>query len=294
MQKGGEFLTEQLVDKVLLESDFSIQHLENTPHFMDHPHFHDGYEIHYVFIGNPELYIDERLYYGEPGTLTVINSNEIHRVVIEENEYYERYYIHFKPRFIQETIEKYPEITMLFSMRSTGFENCVQLSSENQILFREILNQLAQLYHGEDTYLKELKIKNKLLELLLFLNEQFLEVTNFRISETYKGQELLEEISQYIKQNYNEEISLDLLCQKFFVSKSTILRMFKKTFGITPTQYLIYQRIMNSRHFLKKGYPVKEVAEIVGYKDVSSYIKMFKAIQGLSPKTYSKKSKEIF
>lgn len=84
-----------------------------------------------------------------------------------------------------------------------------------------------------------------------------------------------------------EEITLDKLSQEFFISKSTIIRMFKNIIGMTPAQYLIYVRIMKSRSLLEKGNTVKFVSEQVGYKDESRYIKKFKELQGVSPKQYT-------
>ena len=84
-----------------------------------------------------------------------------------------------------------------------------------------------------------------------------------------------------------DEITLDKLSQEFFISKSTIIRMFKNIIGMTPAQYLIYVLIMKSRSLLEKGNTVKFVSEQVGYKDESRYIKKFKELQGVSPKQYT-------
>ena len=86
-----------------------------------------------------------------------------------------------------------------------------------------------------------------------------------------------------------DEITLDHISNLFFISKSTITRVFKNTLGMTPNQYVINVRIMKSRELLEQGYAVKDVSEKVGYKDESSFIKKFKELQGESPKQYQLK-----
>ncbi len=72
------------VDHVLLNRDIIVEHKKRTDHKMDRPHFHDGYEIHLTLNNTTLYYVDERKYEGDIGSMAVFNSQEIHRVVVEE------------------------------------------------------------------------------------------------------------------------------------------------------------------------------------------------------------------
>lgn len=283
-------MNSELVDKVYFDQDFSIYHKIKIQHRMERPHFHDGYEIHYTQSGVTEYYIDEKKYHGGMGTVGIINSHEIHRVVVDKEEEYERYFIYFKPGYLHEFYDQYPELNMLFTSRFVGFENCINLNSDEQIVFKDFLDELYALSQDERIYLRELKSKLLLVRLIIFLNETFMTQTNVKTPVEYKGKEQLEDITKFIRHNYAENITLDLLTETFFLSKSTIIRIFKNNLGITPVQYLINIRIMTSRQLLKSGHSVKEVSEAIGYKDESSFIKKFKSIQGVSPKNYVKQN----
>ncbi len=275
------------IDEVLLNEEFYIAHKIDTSHFMEHPHFHNGFEIHFTLTNNTIYFIEGKKYVSDSGTVTLINSEEIHRVCIDKNKLYERYFILFKPSFIEFITVNYPEVLEIFVQKNKMDKNCIQLSSNDQDKMKNLVEELLKIYIESDLYLYELRIKQKFLELLIFLSDIF----NFRngdyIRVNYEQQDQLIKIIKYMRKNSSKELCLDLLCEHFYISKSSMIRLFKKYIGMTPNQYLIYLRIMNSRKYLESGYNVKEVSIKVGYSDISSFIKKFKEIQGLSPKKYA-------
>ena len=46
------------VDKVLIENDLVVMHKADRIHFMDKPHFHDGFEIHFTLTNGTTYQID--------------------------------------------------------------------------------------------------------------------------------------------------------------------------------------------------------------------------------------------
>ncbi|MGI5893893.1 MAG: helix-turn-helix transcriptional regulator [Candidatus Merdivicinus sp.] len=96
----------------------------------------------------------------------------------------------------------------------------------------------------------------------------------------------------YIQTHSDENLTLDDLCQKFFISKSHLITSFKNTVGMTPNEYLVTTRIMKSREYLKRGIPVVKTCELIGYNDESHFIRTFKRIVGITPKQYSKLHQE--
>lgn len=273
------------VDKVLLENELVVMHKTDYVHYMDKPHFHDGYEIHFTLTNATTYQIDERTFVADAGSIALFNPEEIHRVGIDRDKLYERYFLLFKPRFIEEILVTNPFLLDIYNSKVKI--DCFQLTTEQQTkvtgIFEEIL--LAQV-ENENT-VQKLKSKIKLVELLLLFSEILEGDTKKQRAVSYENHHIFSEIIKYIKESYMDEITLDKLSQEFFISKSTIIRMFKNIIGMTPAQYLIYVRIMKSRSLLEKGNTVKFVSEQVGYKDESSYIKKFKELQGVSPKQYT-------
>lgn len=280
------------VDKVLIYNDFFIDHKRRNTHKMDRPHVHDGYEIHFTLNDNTRYYIEDKYYVGNSGSVAVMNSQEIHRIEIDKDVMYESYYILFKPQLLEFIIPEWPEMFNLFIKRSTYFNNVVQLDLINKAYFTNLLEEIIYLYKNNKVPYQQFKIKHKLIEILLFLNKYFYCNDKYESTVENHSVEELEEITEYIKYHYNEELTLDALANKFFISKATITRLFKQTMGVTPIKYIKYVRFVESRKLLRTGLQIKVVSEKVGYKNDSAFIKMFKNFSGLSPKQYILKNKK--
>lgn len=276
-------------DRVLFDQGFEICHKNTTNHRMDRAHFHNGFEIHFTLSDETVYYIDEKKYIGKAGTVATINQHEIHRVCVPQGKSYERWYIYFKSQHLDPMVAEYPELLLLFTQRFNGYENCLYLTPDKLEEFQNMLEEFQRIYENREQYLYDLKIKQRLIEVLCFLNELYLEKKQLQGPIVYKQSAQVREMTEYIKENATQLITLDMIGQQFFLSKSTIIRLFNKHLGMTPLQYIIYIKVMQSRRYLEQGLSIREVAYRSGYQDESSFIKKFKKVQGISPKQYVKR-----
>ncbi len=95
-------------------------------------------------------------------------------------------------------------------------------------------------------------------------------------------------IRNYIENNYDGNLNLDLLSHIQFVSKYHLLRLFKKYYGLTPKQYLIDKRIEKSKEHLINGMSVTETCFAVGFESLGSFSTLFKRKTGKSPMEFQK------
>ena len=92
----------------------------------------------------------------------------------------------------------------------------------------------------------------------------------------------------YIDNNYDTDLNLNLLSHIRFVSKFHLLRLFTKYYGQTPKQYLTDKRIEKSKEYLKKGKNITETCFAVGFESPSSFSTLFKNRTGLTPTEFQK------
>lgn len=101
----------------------------------------------------------------------------------------------------------------------------------------------------------------------------------------------MQKFLQYISEHYGEEISLDKLAGSANVSKSECLRCFKTSMQTTPYKYLTEYRLSKATELLKNSdEPIGNIADSVGFRQISHFGKCFKEKTGLSPRDYRKKS----
>ncbi len=280
------------IDSVMLDREFLVVHKNDATRIMDRPHFHDGCEIHFTVNNSVFYYVDGRKYEGKQGTVAIFNSQEIHRVVSKEAGNYERFYILFKPSFLEYAVSSYPNLLHIFTQRSENFENVIQLKIQD---FNRVLNlyrNLIDLQTDAQINMRDLKMHQNLIEIILILDDYYHTGQQIENRIAYRKDGELKNIIDYIKSNYNITLSLEDIAERFYISRSTLFRLFKDTMDMTPNEFISYVRIMESRKFLREGCSVKNVALKVGYADDSTFIKKFKKIQGISPKQYALKERK--
>lgn len=157
--------------------------------------------------------------------------------------------------------------------------------TENVIKDDEIYNCLALLYQmimlGAEKFEKEEQF-------LVFVSLLF---ENYNSSDYEAGGEANEQIEKacrFMKTEYGRQITLDELCTVSMLGKSTLLRYFTKTKGITPYRYLQSVRIDKAKNMLEQGKSTAETALAAGFSDQSHFTRYFNHFIGVSPYQYKR------
>lgn len=92
---------------------------------------------------------------------------------------------------------------------------------------------------------------------------------------------------KYIRQNYREPLSLEIIAGRIPVNPSHLSRTFKKECGCSLTEYINQVRVEKARELLADSDTLNyEVSEMVGYNDPAYFSSIFRKLTGLSPKEY--------
>ena len=93
----------------------------------------------------------------------------------------------------------------------------------------------------------------------------------------------------YIKHNYNHEVSLDDIAKSCNISKSECCRSFKRILNMTPFEYLMEYRILKaSEELAKNDKSISNIAISNGFNGTSYFGKVFKKYIGSTPSEYRK------
>lgn len=91
----------------------------------------------------------------------------------------------------------------------------------------------------------------------------------------------------YLNENYNRPLSLTELAKLTAMSKNTLLRHFKRTFGRSPMEYVLHFRLATAATLLLNStLRIGEIAERVGFNDSSYFTRIFKKKYGCTPEEY--------
>ncbi|WP_025689346.1 response regulator [Paenibacillus zanthoxyli] len=104
---------------------------------------------------------------------------------------------------------------------------------------------------------------------------------------------MMREIRDYLDKNYQQEITLQHIADRFFLSRENVSRKFKQVTGENLSDYLTNLRIDKAKELLQNSeMRLSRIAELVGYEDEKYFSRVFKKATGLTPREYRKRDEE--
>ncbi len=105
---------------------------------------------------------------------------------------------------------------------------------------------------------------------------------------------ILDNVLAYIRENYNNGITLEELCAEFNVSRSYISSLFKNKLGKSFKDILNDIRCKCAEKLLKAtDYSIEYISYLCGFESQSYFSVVFKKYKGISPRDYRKKAPKV-
>ena len=98
-------------------------------------------------------------------------------------------------------------------------------------------------------------------------------------------------ITEYLKESIYLNISLADICQKFYIGKSKLSKLFGEYVGLAPIEYLNVLKITEAKRLLREDLSVSRVADLLRFSSIHSFSRAFKRAVGISPTEYKGKIK---
>lgn len=247
-------------------------------------HWHEDLQFTYVLSGSIDFYTLESSCVLSAGEGVFINQNVVHQINPSDGGHYQTFRV---PKHMMEFYPGSP--TVKYVERIAGnvqFPTCLFTRGKswcNEIL--SILQSLSDLETNKTSYY-EYEVMTLLVHLWLLLMKN-IEATEVNpvTNITLRMKVFLD----YIEQHYSEEMSLEELAKSASVSKSECLRCFNQTLQTTPYKYLVEYRLARAEQLLlDNSLSIGEIAEQVGFHQVSYFGKCFREKTGYSPREYRK------
>lgn len=156
----------------------------------------------------------------------------------------------------------------------------------------------AKMYLSADE-VDDYSIFNRILEMVFTdCSSQLQNFENQKIVKQSTKVELYKRLSiarDYIQAHYCEEINLNELSRVACLSPYHFHRAFKKTFGITPKKYVTALRIERAKWLLRnKDFNVQVICQEVGFKDVSSFTRLFATYTTVTPSAFRSQFASVY
>ncbi len=242
-------------------------------------HSHDFHKIVLCLEGHVTYIMEGTTYSLRPWDILIIPEHQIHRSILHAAQAYERIILWIQDSFLRSFSE--PMLRYAFEWPLLQGRGLFRPDEKNRSELIETLlnverNQKAS-FAGHallaDTYL---------LQFLLALG-RLLEHDHAALGNAVRSDPKFNGILGYINGHLDEELSIDALSRRFYISTSYLMHEFKRHAGCTVHQYVQQKRLTEAAARIRAGDAVLAASQAAGFSDYSAFLKAFRKQYGCVP-----------
>ena len=252
-----------------LNEQFRLFHLKDQTRKEFSYHYHDFHKVVIFISGKAAYHIEGKAYQLKPWDILLVNRHAIHRPEIDHSVPYERFIL-----WIQNDIP-WQELLKCFQKANDRSYNLVRLNSALQEKMKDILFELENSAKS-DEYGREILTQSLFLQFMVYLNRIFLEKQYIFDKKSYTFDSQIASILQYINHNLKEDLSVETLSARYYVSKYHLMRKFKQETGYTLHNYIVNKRLLMARTLISNGMPVTKAAQESGFAEYSTFSRAYR------------------
>lgn len=252
MSSYSDIYASERTDAMPRQSDFNM-------------HMHSDYEIFCFLSGDAEYVVEGNSYRLHRGDIVLMRPSEAHRIRFLSDKAYARITLNFYPRS--------KKLLAPFDDRPLG-----ELNHYPSVLFPELhpAHYMREIYKsGSD------EIQSAYLTVLLKeISEQF---DSLKQIEGASELNISADIIKYINKHIADDLSLQGLSERFFISKSQLNRNFRHIIGSTVWEYIMGKRLLLAKEQIENGGNPTKIFLECGFKDYTAFYRAYRAKFGFPP-----------
>ena len=247
-------------------------------------HYHSCYEIYYLFSGERRYLIDYDLFDISTGDIVLIKKNKLHMTKRIKNPYGDNMKIYIA----EEAFDKLGKSSEMF--KECFEHNHVVIPTAYKKKFFSLFSKIQDEYKKSTPFSEQIT-HNLLYELLANIHDLLFNDTQQISTAREESNDTITKAIKYIYNHYNQNINLSNIAKYVNTNPSYFSRTFKKTLGLSLTDYINHIRIKNAVSLIvNTDLPITEIAYNCGYTDQTYFCKIFKKINDCSPREFRKQN----
>ncbi len=263
----------------LLE-DFRLFHLKDSRGANIDCHYHEFYKVVFLLSGSGEYMVDGRRYRLAPGDVVLVGRRLVHRPRFEPGISYERVILYISPELLRNGSAQDFPLEDIFS-GSRGF-----VLRPTEDFRRRLLGLTAQLEAEMASRERGGAILSRctLLRTLVEIGRELERADGGQALgpvEPKDGKIL--DILRYLDGHLEEELSIDQLASRFFMSKYHMMRRFREETGTSIHSYLSDRRLLLARDLIQAGQSATDACFGCGFRSYSAFSRAYGKLFGVTP-----------
>ena len=245
-------------------------------------HSHDSYEIFLPVAGSLAFDVEAYRYTVERGSVLILPPFVSHRLIVQDSEPLEYLYAQFSPKAMPDEEDLQETVESLFHGYGEGEMSMRHLPKESFAFVHGAIKRLC-VSGTKEVHHQFFRILSPLLrEILLYgipVNGKQGELAKKGSRKTA----LTDQIIDYVSLHYADIQDLSFVVDVFLYSTVHVNSLFKNRLGVSLWRYVLHIRLDRACDMLVNGIHASEVALSCGFKDYSTFYRLFKKSYGITP-----------
>lgn len=262
------------------------------------PHSHEFVEFVYVVEGSGRHSYAGVEYLIQEGDVFVIEPDVEHAYFVDEHLIV--YNILFAPSILSHELQSLSNVTSFvdffyvepFLRQSVHFQSHLKLNPHQRIEMKQLLDRILSEY-TEKMLGYRLLVKTRLIEMFVFLSRCYDQMLHKPMTALASEHKIIERVAEFIELHHANPLSLAQVSQMCGMSQSAFTSRFKQYMGKTFIEFRNEIRIRIAKELmLSTNSNILQIAQEVGFDDLSFFNKLFKQMHGISPGKFRRSQKE--
>ncbi len=262
----------------LLE-DFRLFHLKDDRGTKVDYHYHEFCKIVLLLSGSGSYIVEGRRYLLLPGDVVLVGSRCVHKPEFEEGISYERVILYISPALLAESSVPDYSLEDIFSgQRGHVLRPTEDVRRRLRSLAEQLESEMAA-SGGENVILSRCTLLRLLVEIGRSMQKTGSELPQPVVPRDGKILDIL----RYLEANLAEDISIDDLAARFYISKYHMMRRFREETGTSIHNYLSDKRLLAARDLISSGIAATDACFRCGFRSYSAFSRAYGKLFGATP-----------
>ena len=241
-------------------------------------HYHDFYELFYLHKGERFVNLNSRTFFLREHDFIIMPPYSMHNSCSKDNVTFGRSVVYFRKEMI------HPDIANLICNNNTPWT----ISDEKKRAEHEALVLAMSDESENNLQYRDILLESMLRQLLIY------SVRYHDVHSEVVNEPKLSAVVRFIQENYDQKLDLQILADRFYVSKFYLCRIFKRFTNCSVIEYINKTRILHAKRlFAESDMSVTDIASAVGFASLTHFERTFMKITGESPKKTSMKVRQF-
>ena len=272
-------MSEKYAKKGYLLEDFRLFHLKDKGETKVDYHYHEFYKLLFFVSGKGGYFVEGKRYSLTPGDIILIGKQCVHRPEFEPGVPCERIILYISPEFLLRESSSSCQLADCFSKE---YDHVLRPSEKIRKTLFSIVSNIEQELSSK-RYGKEIVSTGMLLRLMVEIARSIFYKEVQKPAPMLPKSKRMLDIMHYLDSHLTEDINIDTLAEKFYISRFHMMRRFREETGTTIHSYISDHRLMLARDLISQGIPATEVCFQCGFGSYSSFTRAYGKFFGTTP-----------